>query len=169
MGYGYISASRTKYGYRLTESTCSVCGKRFLRGTDHVYRNGDKLQCSYTCYRVLDELDRQKRREALDKTLAALERSDRQSVEKKAERRRQPEYRLEKAQNRVRHCEEMIDMFSARAAQLYKGSYQHKNARDKASSWRKKLMIARQEVVRIKREMEANKNVQSTSEEETLG
>ena len=155
-----ISASRTRYGYRLTESTCSVCGKTFLRSADHVYRNGDKLQCGYTCYRVLDEVERQKYREALDKTLAAIERSGRQSTEKKAERRRQPEHRLEKAQNRARHCEEMVSMFSARTAQHPRGSCQHKNAINKASNWRKKLMVARQEIVRIKREMEANENVQ---------
>lgn len=165
-GTGFsISGSTYRYGYRLTEAKCSVCGKQFMRSPEWVYKNGyKKYQCSYKCYRVLDRKERDKYSKALDKTLASLERSSKKPPETKARhqeeerlKRTLPEYRLKVAQNRARICQGWVDEYRQRAHAFYKGEYKHRYNMKQSNVWARKLRDAQEEIASIEKEMEARK------------
>lgn len=37
-------------GAQITDTKCSRCGKNFIPGAEHLYRAGELIFCSYTCY-----------------------------------------------------------------------------------------------------------------------
>lgn len=165
----YVSGSRPRYGFKLIEAKCSVCGKKFMRSDQHGWNAGGKYQCSYSCYRIPEEEERRKFREDLDKKLAVLDRSDTIKNEARNKQYRTLEHRMEVAQRRVEHCKAMVSMYTERINRLPRGVKQRNDAINSASKWRGNLKAAQEEVVRIEKEMEAGKNVQSTPEEEALG
>ena len=165
----FVSGSASRYGYKLIEATCSVCGKKFLRSDQHGYCAGGKYQCSYSCYRIPDEEERRKFREKLDKSLAAIEDSDKNRKEMLKKQRRTPEHRIEVLLRRIEYCKSMISMYTDRANHNPTGSRERHNAANCASKWRRSLAAAEKEAVRLKKEMEARKNVQSTPEEKAAG
>lgn len=165
----HVSGSRPRYGFKLIESKCSVCGKKFMRSDQHGYHAGGGWQCSYSCFRILEEEERRKFREALDKKLAVIDYSEQTKNDATKKSRRTLEHRLEKGRRRIEYCEAMVNMFTERANRLPKGVKQRAEATDGATRWRKNLKAAREEVVRIEKEMEAEQNVQSTPEEEASG
>lgn len=178
MGQGFtVCGSRQgKYGYRLTESTCSVCGRKFMRGDEHAYRAGGKMQCSYTCYRIPEEEERRKFRENLDKKIAMSRYVDEHKntfyLRKKPKIERpasKTEERLagalEAAIKEIETCEAWVHMFTARVNRYEPGTAERKRAQTSASKWRKKLEAAQQAADRLKEEMEAKKNVRIPEEE----
>lgn len=57
-----------------TESKCALCGKKFLRTGEHVYRRedrGTKWYCSYTCFRVKAREDEAKAREKIERQMTS--------------------------------------------------------------------------------------------------
>lgn len=57
-----------------TESKCALCGKKFLRTGEHVYRreeHGTKWYCSYTCFRVKAREDEAKAREKIERSMTS--------------------------------------------------------------------------------------------------
>ena len=168
-GTGFICGSKQRFGFKTKKAVCSVCGKEFLRSDQHGYHAGGKWQCSYGCFRIPEEEERKAFREELDRKLAVIGHSERTKGDSTKRRRRTPEHLLEKARRRVEYCEALVNMFTDRANRLPKGVKQRKEAIDGATRWRKSLKAAREEVVRLEKEMEVSKNVQSTPEEEALG
>ena len=167
-GTGFaVSGSTYRYGYRLTDAVCSVCGKEFLRSPEWVYKSsGKKYQCSYKCYRVLDRKERDKYNKALDRTLASLERSSKKLPETRARqldqerlKRTLPEYRLKVAQNRARICQGWVDEYRQRANVFYKGEYKHRYNMKQSNVWARKLRDAQAEIASIEKELEAKENV----------
>ena len=63
----------------------------------------------------------------------------------------------------------MIVMYTERVNRLPRGVKQRSLAINSVSKWRGNLKAAQEEVVRLEKETEENKNVQSTSEEEAIG
>lgn len=41
----------------MVERNCPVCGKNFVRSAKHLYKEGKRLFCSWTCYIHRDETD----------------------------------------------------------------------------------------------------------------
>ena len=165
----HVSGCRPKYGYKLIESKCSVCGKKFMRSDQHGYHAGGKWQCSYHCFRIPEEEDRRKFREELDRKLAVIEASEKTSNNSAKRHRATPEHKLEVARRRVEYCKAMIVMYTERVNRLPRGVKQRSLAINNVSKWRGNLKAAQEEVVRLEKETEENKNVQSTSEEEAIG
>lgn len=165
----HVSGGRPRYGFKLIEAKCSVCGKKFMRSDQHGYHAGGGWQCSYSCYRIPEEEERRKFREDLDRKLAVFAHSESTKNDATKKQRRTLEHNLEKTRRRIEYCEAMVNMFTERVNRLPKGVKQRAEAMDGAKRWRKNLKTAREEVVRLEKEMEVSKNVQSTPEEEALG
>ena len=179
-GFAVCGSRRAKYGYRLTEATCSVCGKAFMRSDEHGWNAGgkSKYQCSYSCYRVIEEEERRKFRERMDKRIAAYKyveehkddaRKKRMSAAKQSEKSKKLAGALEATMREAETCEAWVQIFSARAKRYEKGSKERKQAQAAVEKWRKKLEAAQQAVYRLNTEMEAKENVQSTHEEKVVG
>ena len=179
-GFSVCGSRRAKYGYRLTEATCSVCGKAFMRSDEHGWNAGgkSKYQCSYHCYRVIEEEERRKFRERMDKRIAAYKyveehkddaRKKRVATAKQTEKSKKLAGALEATMREAETCEAWVQIFSARAKRYEKGTKEHKQAKASVDKWRKKLEAAQQAVYRLNTEMEANENVQSTPEEKVVG
>jgi hypothetical protein len=182
MARAVIYGSRHKYGCRLTESTCSVCGKQFMRSEAHVYKFGRAMQCSYTCYRKLEEVERQKFREKLDKKIAMIDyvesRKNAFYQSKQSEKptptapvskqEKQLAGALESAIKEVEACEAWVHVFTGRVNRYPSGSAERRRAQTLATKWRKKLSAAQQAVDRLNEELEAKKNVH-TSEKKAAG
>lgn len=170
-GFTIGGSRRAKYGYKLTEATCSVCGKKFMRSDEHAYHAGGKWQCSYHCYRIPEEKERVKFREALDKRIAAYnyveERKNGFYKRKQSMKAAKPETKrdkqlagaLEAAIKEVEACEAWVQMFTSRVNRYDPGSTERRRAQSSAWKWRKKLEAAREAADRIEKELEASKNV----------
>lgn len=120
-GTGYV---------RYTRAKCPACGKEFARSEKSVYGK----YCSYTCYRTIDRIERERAKEKFEAHVEACMRMERRTAADKSRR-----YARESNEKTLKLCREKIRLYKSRMKESRIGTREYRNARDGLAHWRRRM------------------------------
>lgn len=164
MGKGiYALGSRTNWYIFTQQRRCAECKKKFSCTPNHVYKNGDDLYCSWTCYRVrqkaeearIAEMERKAEEDAAKRAAQKEARRAEVKSAKEAEKARVSlDERIIEAADRVKECMHNARIHEKAYAQA-KTQTDRRKARELARYWRKRQESAEHEMYRLMEEDDA--------------
>lgn len=143
------------------ESKCALCGKMFLRTSQHVYRReqGSRglVYCSYTCFRVKQREDEAKEREKFERSVQAIyNRKKREAAYRERKKACKDERvickSLADAQVKLEEAEQKIKLYGNMYLEAEPGTHERTQARRNLTRWERKHKYLREEVEHFEKE-----------------